>query len=71
MFTQITRCKPHNYLSKYRESSDGYVDECPYCQIDRLKEALLLLATIAEGSTTANSLPNIAKIARTHLRESI
>ncbi|OLL27452.1 hypothetical protein BTH42_31905 [Burkholderia sp. SRS-W-2-2016] len=34
---------------------------------DRLREALALIADIAEGSTTANSLPNIARIARAAL----
>jgi len=31
---------------------------------DRMREALALIADIAEGSTTANSLPNIARLAR-------
>lgn len=34
---------------------------------ERLREALTLIADIAEGSTTANSLPNIARIARSAL----
>lgn len=33
----------------------------------RLREALALIADIAEGSTTANSLPNIARLARAAL----
>lgn len=33
----------------------------------RLREALTLIADIAEGSTTANSLPNIARLARNAL----
>lgn len=35
----------------------------------RLRGALELIADISEGSTTANSLPNIAKIAREALDE--
>ncbi|CAB3681538.1 hypothetical protein R8871_02538 [Paraburkholderia graminis C4D1M] len=31
---------------------------------ERLREALALISDIAHGSTTANSLPNIARIAR-------
>ncbi|CAB3758516.1 hypothetical protein [Paraburkholderia humisilvae] len=34
---------------------------------DRLREVLALIADIAEGSTTANSLPNIARLARVAL----
>ncbi|SKD04465.1 hypothetical protein SAMN05445504_9235 [Burkholderia sp. CF099] len=34
---------------------------------ERLREALALIADIAEGSTTANSLPNIARLARVAL----
>ncbi|MGF6877383.1 hypothetical protein [Paraburkholderia sp. MM5477-R1] len=34
---------------------------------DRLREALRLIAEIAEGSTTAGSLPNIARLARNAL----
>jgi hypothetical protein len=34
---------------------------------DRMREALALIADIAEGSTTANSLPNIARVARNAL----
>jgi hypothetical protein len=33
----------------------------------RMREALALIADIAGGSTTANSLPNIARIARSAL----
>jgi hypothetical protein len=33
----------------------------------RLREALHLIADIAEGSSTANSLPNVARIARNAL----
>lgn len=36
-------------------------------EIVRLREALAAIADIAEGSTTANSLPNIARIARAKL----
>lgn len=38
----------------------GYV----IVKADRMREALTMIATIGEGSTTANSLPHIAKIAR-------
>ncbi len=34
---------------------------------ERLREAIALIADIAEGSTTANSLPNIARLARNAL----
>ncbi|TCK37992.1 hypothetical protein B0G84_3294 [Paraburkholderia sp. BL8N3] len=37
----------------------------------RLREVLCLIADIAEGSTTANSLPNIARIARAGLIASL
>ena len=33
----------------------------------RLREALRTIADIGEGSTTANSLPNVARIARNAL----
>jgi hypothetical protein len=33
----------------------------------RLREALALIADLAEGSRTANSLPNIARVARAAL----
>lgn len=38
--------------------------------IERLHAALATIADIGEGSTTANSLPNIARIAREALKSS-
>lgn len=37
--------------------------------IEALAKALEMIADIGEGSTTANSLPNIAKIARSELQK--
>ncbi|SAL73398.1 hypothetical protein AWB74_04481 [Caballeronia arvi] len=37
----------------------------------RLREVMRLIVKVAEGSTTANSLPNIARIARAALIEGI
>ena len=37
----------------------------------KLSTGLQLIADIAEGSTTPNSLPNIAKIARTTIAEQV
>jgi hypothetical protein len=37
----------------------------------RLREALALIADIASGSTTANSLPNIARLARNALTDAV
>jgi hypothetical protein len=38
---------------------------------ERLREVLALIADIAEGSTTVNSLPNIARLARVALIGSV
>jgi hypothetical protein len=39
-------------------------------QLERLRQALELIADIAEASRTANSLPHIAKLAREAFRAS-
>lgn len=37
------------------------------CRADKMRDTLAMIADIAEGSRTANSLPNIARIARSAL----
>jgi hypothetical protein len=50
------------WIGNRRFSSEQIV--AMLCERDVLRKALEQIADIAEGSTTANSLPHIAKIAR-------
>ena len=60
-----------NDMTKLADESDfdHYFNAC--CRqsrhIERMQEALRMIADIAEGSQTVNSLPHIAKIARSTL----
>jgi hypothetical protein len=53
----------------HRLSSKIHLDRNAHLEHDnrRLREALRMISDIAEGSTTANSLPNIARLARNAL----
>jgi hypothetical protein len=60
-----------NYLfeNQMTHASKVHLDRNAHLEHDnrRLREALRMISDIAEGSTTANSLPNIARLARNAL----
>jgi hypothetical protein len=54
---------PHRLASKVHLDRNAHLEH----DNRRLREAVRMISDIAEGSTTANSLPNIARLARNAL----